>query len=34
MERVSKNYLAIAVKLNDLKDNMDIHRLNEITVIK
>ncbi|MEG2493770.1 MAG: hypothetical protein RSF94_06620 [Rikenellaceae bacterium] len=31
IERVSKNFLAVAVKLNDLKDNLDIHRLNEVT---
>ncbi len=29
--RISKNPLAIKVKLNDLKDNMDLSRLTEIT---
>jgi (p)ppGpp synthase/HD superfamily hydrolase len=31
MERVTKNDLAIAVKINDLSDNMDIRRLKELT---
>lgn len=31
IERVKKNDLAIAVKINDLSDNMDIRRLKEVT---
>lgn len=31
IERVKVNPLAVAVKLNDLTDNMDIRRLNELT---
>ena len=31
IERVTKNDLAIAVKINDLSDNMDIRRLKELT---
>ena len=31
IERVKKNPLAVAVKLNDLTDNMDIRRLVELT---
>ena len=31
IERVMKNDLAIAVKINDLSDNMDIRRLKELT---
>ena len=31
IERVKKNNLAIAVKINDLSDNMDIRRLKEFT---
>ena len=31
IERVKKNNLAIAVKINDLSDNMDIRRLKELT---
>ncbi len=31
IDRISKNQLAIKVKLNDLKDNMDLSRLSEIT---
>ena len=31
IERVKTNPIAIAVKLNDLRDNMDITRLPEIT---
>ncbi len=31
IERVSTNPLAVKVKLNDLKDNMDLTRLSEIT---
>lgn len=31
IERVKKNELAIAVKINDLSDNMDIRRLKEFT---
>ena len=31
IERVKKNDLAIAVKINDLSDNMDIRRLKELT---
>lgn len=31
IQRISKNKLAIKVKLNDLEDNMDIKRLKEIT---
>ncbi len=31
IDRISKNPLAIKVKLNDLKDNMDLSRLSEIT---
>lgn len=31
IERVKTNSLAVKVKINDLKDNMDITRLNELT---
>jgi (p)ppGpp synthase/HD superfamily hydrolase len=31
IERVKANPLAITVKLNDLSDNMDIRRLNQLT---
>ena len=31
IRRLSQNKLAIAIKLNDLRDNMDITRLNELT---
>ncbi len=31
IDRISKNPLAIRVKLNDLKDNMNLNRLSEIT---
>lgn len=31
IERVSKNKVAIRIKINDLTDNMDIRRLTEIT---
>ncbi len=31
IERVSKNKVAIRIKINDLTDNMDIRRLSEIT---
>ena len=31
IDRVKVNPLAVAVKLNDLTDNMDIRRLNELT---
>lgn len=31
IERISHNDLAIAVKLNDLEDNMDVSRLNKVT---
>lgn len=31
IERISHNNLAIAVKLNDLEDNMDVSRLNKVT---
>lgn len=31
IERVTKDPLAVAVKLNDLRDNMDVTRLSEIT---
>ncbi len=31
MQRVIKNKTAISVKLNDLRDNMDITRLEELT---
>ena len=31
IERVKANQLAVAVKLNDLADNMDIRRLGELT---
>lgn len=31
IERIAGNDLAIRVKLNDLEDNMDIHRLNKVT---
>ena len=31
IERVKTNSLAVAVKINDLIDNLDVRRLNEIT---
>lgn len=31
IERVKTNPLAVAVKINDLTDNLDVRRLNEIT---
>lgn len=31
IERVKTNSLAVAVKINDLTDNLDVRRLNEIT---
>ena len=31
IQRVIKNKTAISVKLNDLKDNMDITRINKLT---
>ena len=31
IERVKTNRLAVAVKINDLTDNLDVRRLNEIT---
>ena len=31
IERVKTNPLAVAVKINDLNDNLDVRRLNEIT---
>ncbi|UKB86056.1 phosphohydrolase [Chryseobacterium sp. MEBOG06] len=31
IERIIQNDLAIAVKLNDLEDNMDVSRLNKVT---
>ena len=31
IERIAQNDLAVAVKLNDLEDNMDVKRLNTMT---
>jgi hypothetical protein len=31
IERVKKNKLAIAVKINDLEDNMDVRRMVQLT---
>ncbi|WES98729.1 phosphohydrolase [Chryseobacterium arthrosphaerae] len=32
IQRISGNPLAVAIKLNDLDDNMNVNRLNEVTV--
>ena len=32
IQRISGNPLAVAIKLNDLEDNMNVNRLNEVTV--